>query len=84
MPPWPRTWYACDEIVFHSNVKVFDAKLNLKNVKTFQKDTHVISTPTMKKPKKIFKVDLIWKFQNVQYMKMPWENLYLMMMEIFQ
>lgn len=53
MPLRPKTRYACDEIVFHSNVKVFDANLNLKNVKAFQKDTHVISTPTKKNPRNI-------------------------------
>jgi hypothetical protein len=58
MPPRPKTRYACDEVVFHSNVKVFDANLNLKNVKAFQKDTHVISTPTKKKPKKYSR--LMW------------------------
>jgi hypothetical protein len=80
----PRTQYACDEVVFHSNVKFFNANLNLKNVKAFQKDTHVISTPTKKKPKIIFKVDVIWKFQDVQYMKIAWANMCLLMMEIFQ
>ncbi len=64
--------------------KFLYANLNLKNVKAFQKDTHVICTPTKKKPKKIFEVDAIWKFQDVRYMKMPWANLYLMIMEIFQ
>ncbi len=37
MPPRPRTWYACGEVVFHSNVKVFLCKPKFKECQSFSK-----------------------------------------------